>query len=137
MLAAGTIAGVAVVNAATTTSGTSETQTRQVVADPIATPSVAPLELPGVKDPRPAPAPAQPQVIEVPVSNPGDPAQPGNGQKQDDDDNYQGGEQSDDGGQYVDDEQGGQDEYDDEQYQDDEHGDEDHGDEGGHDDDDD
>ena len=51
VLAAGTIAGVAVVNAATATPTTPQTQSRQVVADPAATPSVAPLDLPDVKEP--------------------------------------------------------------------------------------
>lgn len=147
ILAAATVAGVAVVNAASATEPAQPT--RSVVAEPGTQPmQAAEVTLPDVAKPSEAPAPGEPTVITVPAAGNGQ-----GGSYADDDDAEGSGKASDDRETKQDDKQYGNDESDDQygndesddQYEngDDESSyagqeqDEDHGDEGEHDDDDD
>jgi len=143
ILAAATVAGVAVVNAASATEPAQPT--RSVVADPAAEPAqAADIALPDVDKPSQAPAPGEPTVITIPASGSGqgepyadDDAEGGDkayGDRESDDDAADQAEQDDDqyGNGDSDDQYENGDDGDEEG-----NADEDHEDEGGHDDDDD
>jgi hypothetical protein len=144
ILAAATVAGVAVVNAASATEIAKPT--RSVVADPVAQSTQAEINLPDVAKPSEAPAPGEPTVITVPASGNGqggsyaddDDAEGGNKAYEDDDKAYGDEESEKHGEQYTD--ESSDDQYengdDESSYADQEQG-EDHEDEGEYDDDDD